>query len=295
MALTFAALLISLVAAQAAEARVGNDPCKGNDASNVNLPDGAQLQCANVERLRPYDTGQLPVERPFLYCRDGWKMAGTSKDSWNVLTAYWDFWSYNNEWAAWNGIGFFSDGDGYARNYRPTVRNHWLGGSWHVRIFQTCDRTGSRGLSEPPEGEGEAESGDAGENVIEGTVMDDAQLGEGGADELTGGAGDDEAYGGEGPDESLGGAGDDQLISGPGDDVSHGGRGSDELFDDQGHEDLHGGAGDDRFSAHDGDRDQIDCGDGEDIVVADGHDRVAKDCEHVFLTRADTPKVPPET
>jgi Ca2+-binding RTX toxin-like protein len=97
-----------------------------------------------------------------------------------------------------------------------------------------------------------------------------------------------------GDDLERGGAGDDQLLGGPGDDIAIGGHGSDELFDDQGHESLRGEEGNDRFSSRDGDRDVIDCGPGEDVVLADHTDVVAEDCEHVYLSAHDTPEHPPQ-
>jgi len=60
------------------------------------------------------------------------------------------------------------------------------------------------------------------------------------------------------------------------------GRGGADLLDGRGGRDrLLGAAGADRLEAFDGVRDRLDCGDGADLAVADGSDRVASDCEVV--------------
>lgn len=103
---------------------------------------------------------------------------------------------------------------------------------------------------------------------------------------LTGLGGDDELVASEGNDRLDGGAGDDRIDAGFGDDHIVGGPGRDRIFGD------HPGGdcgplwcrypyGNDVIEARDGEVDQIDCGAGEDRVVADGGDVVGKDCETV--------------
>ena len=101
--------------------------------------------------------------------------------------------------------------------------------------------------------------------------------GNGGDDHLEGSDGDEQVDGGSGNDLLDGGYGNDHITGGPGADVIHG--------------DVAGGecgivycklpAGNDRVDARDGVADQIDCGVGQDSVVADASDVVAPDCETV--------------
>ena len=44
---------------------------------------------------------------------------------------------------------------------------------------------------------------------------------------------------------------------------------------------IAGGSGDDRINVVRGEIDTVRCGSGHDVVLADGHDRVAADCEDV--------------
>jgi hypothetical protein len=91
------------------------------------------------------------------------------------------------------------------------------------------------------------------------------------ADYLAGGGHDDVIIGRGGNDTILGGAGDDLLEGGAGNDVITGGAGADRIF---------GGPGSDTIYANDGEKDVIDCGPGNDRVVADSYD-VVKNCEVV--------------
>ena len=92
------------------------------------------------------------------------------------------------------------------------------------------------------------------------------------ADYLAGGGHDDWIEGGRGNDTILGGNGDDKLYGDAGNDVITGGAGADKVY---------GGAGSDSIDVADGERDRVDCGDGNDRVVADAYDIVAKTCEVV--------------
>jgi Ca2+-binding RTX toxin-like protein len=91
------------------------------------------------------------------------------------------------------------------------------------------------------------------------------------ANYLAGGGHDDTIIGLAGNDTLLGGAGDDHLDGGPGNDVLTGGSGADSFL---------GGPGSDTISAADGERDTIDCGDGNDWAIVDPFD-IVKNCEVV--------------
>jgi Ca2+-binding RTX toxin-like protein len=88
---------------------------------------------------------------------------------------------------------------------------------------------------------------------------------------LAGGGHDDTILGAGGNDTLLGGAGDDRIDGGPGNDIITGGSGADHLF---------GGPGSDTIYAADGERDVVDCGEGNDRVIVDSTDKTV-DCEVV--------------
>ena len=92
------------------------------------------------------------------------------------------------------------------------------------------------------------------------------------ADYLAGGGHDDWIEGRGGNDTILGGAGDDKLDGGAGNDIITAGSGADKVY---------GGAGSDTIDVADGERDHVDCGDGNDRVTVDPYDVVAKNCEVV--------------
>jgi len=87
---------------------------------------------------------------------------------------------------------------------------------------------------------------------------DDEVRGLGGSDDLEGGPGSDTLYGSDGGDflETL-----DPFLEGEGEDVLYGGDGSDQL------------------DARDGQRDEIYCGEGRDVISADKDDYVDSSCE----------------
>ena len=94
-------------------------------------------------------------------------------------------------------------------------------------------------------------------NKLRGTGAGDTMKGLGGNDVLRGFGGDDCLNGGRGNDRVIAGPGGDRLIG------------------------MLGGGGPDVIKARDGQRDMIKCGPGQDTVLADKSDRVAKDCEKV--------------
>lgn len=78
--------------------------------------------------------------------------------------------------------------------------------------------------------------------------------------------------------------GPDHLSGTAGPDVIYGGAGNDTLTGGLGRDHIYGGRGNDTIFARDGQRDVIDCGPGRDVVYADKHDVVAKNCETVHRT-----------
>jgi Ca2+-binding RTX toxin-like protein len=123
--------------------------------------------------------------------------------------------------------------------------------------------------------------GKQGDDRIFGGGGDDYVDGEWGADELHGGAGDDTIAGRSGDDRIFGEDGDDQITGDRGADRISGGAGNDTIFGNLGPDLIAGGSGDDRINVVRGEIDTVRCGSGHDIVLADGHDRIAADCEDV--------------
>ena len=122
-----------------------------------------------------------------------------------------------------------------------------------------------------------AGGGSSGDDNLKGSARADTMQMRGGDDVANGGAGDDRLFGGAGDDRLNGGAGDDRLNGGAGDDV---------MTDDRGTDRFSGGAGDDRINAADrrgrkDARDIVDCGTGDDTVIANSDDIVRSNCEHV--------------
>jgi Ca2+-binding RTX toxin-like protein len=104
-------------------------------------------------------------------------------------------------------------------------------------------------------------------------------MGRGGNDVLTGtDSHGDVVDGGTGDDTLSGGFGNDTVVGGPGRDNLAGDRPArcNEL-----HCDFMDGFGNDTIDARDGEQDSVQCGPGEDSVLADAIDLVADDCEHV--------------
>ena len=125
----------------------------------------------------------------------------------------------------------------------------------------TDDRPGSAAERSPPA-----------LHRINGTAKANHLTGTAKADLIEAGAGNDWVNGGAGNDQIYGGPGNDTLYGGPGNDLLIGGPGLDKIF---------GGPGNDTIRAADGVKDTIDCGTGHDVVYADKHDKVAKNCEVV--------------
>ncbi|MDP8943248.1 MAG: hypothetical protein M3N16_03915, partial [Actinomycetota bacterium] len=112
-----------------------------------------------------------------------------------------------------------------------------------------------------------------GGDVVDGGIGNDVVRGAGSGDSLNGGSDEDRISGGGGRDGITGASGNDRLFGGQGPDRVEGGLGADLIS---------GGAGADSVVATDGKRDRVRCGGGRDTVLADGVDRVARDCERVL-------------
>jgi hypothetical protein len=151
-------------------------------------------------------------------------------------------------------------------------------------------------------------TGTSGNDELSARVGNDALIGRDGHDQIGGGPGADVLLGGAGSDELRafggndqlrGGAGSDLLLGHDGDDVLVGGSGDDVLSDGPGRHSggrtfLHGGPGRDFLIARDGrGDDELRCGPGRDVAVADPSDKVSKDCERVMIRRPPRGTKPP--
>ncbi|HEX6714077.1 MAG TPA: calcium-binding protein [Thermoleophilaceae bacterium] len=123
-----------------------------------------------------------------------------------------------------------------------------------------------------------------GDDTIEGVDGNDRIYAGAGDDDVDGGARADLLRGDEGNDDLRGGSGNDTLLGSAGKDDLRGGNGNDELIGGTDADSISGGAGIDIIDARDRSIDTIACGPGTDLVRADRHDRVRRDCEHVRRT-----------
>lgn len=119
--------------------------------------------------------------------------------------------------------------------------------------------------------------------VLAGTVLlilaaDDALAGA-----VLGGSADDSLKGSGGGETLVGFGAEDEIRGLGGDDALSGGGGGDELYGGAGHDALLGGAGDDFVEARDGGRDYVWCGPGADTASVDPADRVARNCETLYV------------
>jgi Ca2+-binding RTX toxin-like protein len=122
----------------------------------------------------------------------------------------------------------------------------------------------------------EANGGD-GADIIFGSNDDDVLHGDSGVDTVSGGSRNDQVYGDEGDDSVNGDSEDDLVDGGPGQDKLNGDSSS--VY-----------AGNDTLNARDGERDQISCNFGADIVEADQLDAVegSGQCEQVDVQNTDS-------
>ncbi|MEL6451338.1 MAG: Hint domain-containing protein [Pseudomonadota bacterium] len=113
-------------------------------------------------------------------------------------------------------------------------------------------------------------SGGSGKDVLDGGDGNDTIGGGGGADLITGGEGDDMVEAAFGNDTIDGGAGNDDLWASGDDDLVNGGDGNDNIHGGQGKDVLNGDADDDTIYGG-SDNDTIDGGTGDDLLFGDGN------------------------
>jgi Ca2+-binding RTX toxin-like protein len=126
---------------------------------------------------------------------------------------------------------------------------------------------------------------------VDGTNSSDIIFGTRQRDAIRGLDGGDIIFGKSGNDTILGGGGTDYILLGAGKDTVDAGEstGTDVVFDDDGRttttekpDRIFGGADNDSILSADGEKDSIDCGDGQDAAVADRND-VVTGCESVIV------------
>ena len=134
-------------------------------------------------------------------------------------------------------------------------------------------------------------TGGAGADCIDGGPGNDRIAGLAGADTLEGAAGRDQVTGGAGGDAVSGGAGDDVLSGGPGPDrISDVATAYTPGFASANR--LAAGPGADRVDAANGRRDNVHCGSGRDLAVADREDKL-EGCERKRFRRSPLPEAAP--
>lgn len=116
--------------------------------------------------------------------------------------------------------------------------------------------------------------GTEGDDIINGTNVNNLIYGFEGNDYINGGNGDDCLVGGLGNDTVFGSNGDDVIFGNEGDDFLHGGNGHDVIFGNEGNDEIYGGNGDDFINTGSG-NDKVNAGNGDDTVLAgEGNDVV---------------------
>ncbi|MBM3339457.1 MAG: calcium-binding protein [Betaproteobacteria bacterium] len=122
-----------------------------------------------------------------------------------------------------------------------------------------------------------------GDDVVSGEGGDDSLWGGYGRDTLLGGSGGDDLYGESDSDLIEGGDGEDQISGGPGDDVILGGDGDDQISGDPGDDVIDGEGGNDTIFGGDG-KDTLVGGDGLDVLFGGtGDDSLLGGIEYDFL------------
>jgi Ca2+-binding RTX toxin-like protein len=145
-------------------------------------------------------------------------------------------------------------------------------------------------------------AGRPGNDTLNGLGKADLILGGWGNDTVNAGDGNDLVFGGPGDDTLNGDAGNDRIFAQRGVDTVNGGPGNDDLWalaradvtgqPNEPSDTLNGGPGNDVFHVRDGEADQVDCGDGHDVVLADFKDVVANNCE---VVKRHAPRARPHT
>jgi Ca2+-binding RTX toxin-like protein len=123
--------------------------------------------------------------------------------------------------------------------------------------------------------------GTSGDDILEGTDHGDTIFALRGNDKVRGFAGGDCLDAGDGNDRVNGGKGADTVRGRRGRDRLIGGVRADRLFGEAGKDKLIGGKGKDKFKVKGGGSDRVNCGKGNDVVIASAKDKVAANCERV--------------
>ncbi|MDQ4049133.1 MAG: hypothetical protein M3131_07110 [Actinomycetota bacterium] len=125
-------------------------------------------------------------------------------------------------------------------------------------------------------------NGGFGDDRLHGQSGKDRISGSRGRDRMNGGSSNDAISAGSSNDRVAGDQGNDRMNGNSGNDSLKGNSGNDRIKGSTGRDRISGGGGRDTVDARDGRRgDRIACGLGRDRVVADGSDRVGRDCERV--------------
>ena len=98
---------------------------------------------------------------------------------------------------------------------------------------------------------------------------------------IKGTPGDDRLIGSKNGDKLFGKGGDDILRSAEGGDLVVGNKGADFIKAGNGFDEVRGGRGRDEIHVRDGKPDQVDCGPGDDLLIADESEDGVVDCEDV--------------
>jgi CSLREA domain-containing protein len=101
-----------------------------------------------------------------------------------------------------------------------------------------------------------------------------------GADQIFGGSGNDHLSGGKGEDIIFGGSGNDRIYGGQDDDKLYGGSGNDYIKGGGGYDTITGGPGNDFIDATGKGLAKVDCGSGNDTVIAKRLEHIYR-CEHI--------------
>jgi hypothetical protein len=123
------------------------------------------------------------------------------------------------------------------------------------------------------------------DEVLTGTELSDQVRGREGKDKINGLGDADCLFGNADNDKINGDEGADLIRAGSGNDKVKGNDGNDNIKLQDGDDNGKGGPGDDRIKAQARGKDHVNCGSGDDAVIADRKDTIAKNCEHVSFSK----------
>lgn len=144
IAILAGATLLSLVAVQAATARVAHDPCGSNRESHVA---SHGLHCGAIFEIPGHRTWLLPIDAAPPDCPKGESIPFNGSHH-TAHTLAWDYWTYHGEWVLWNGFykiehnGPVTDGANhvpgrFGPKIYPFLHNFGLH-PWAVRVYWEC-------------------------------------------------------------------------------------------------------------------------------------------------------------